>query len=118
MPRRFLKVIAGDDAKPFSDGAGRLELARAIVDPENPPTPRGSGSIGSGPRAGAGLVRVAQRFRRPRAEPPSHPELLDWLARKLMEEGWSTRAIHRLILLSSTYRQTSAGGGPTDAERG
>ncbi|OJW14389.1 MAG: hypothetical protein BGO49_28700 [Planctomycetales bacterium 71-10] len=115
VPRRFLKVVAGDDAEPFADGSGRLELARAIVDPGNPLTPRVWVNRIWAHHFGAGLVRTPSDFGI-RAEAPSHPELLDWLARKLMDEGWSTKAIHRLILLSSTYRQSSSGGGPTDEE--
>ena len=115
VPRRFLKVIAGDDARPFDQGSGRLELARAIVDPDNPLTPRVWVNRIWAAHFGFGLVRNPSDFG-VRSEEPSHPELLDWLARRLMDEGWSTKAIHRLILLSSTYRQSSAGGGSTDAE--
>ena len=57
---------------------------------------------------GAGLVRTPSDFGI-RAEPPSHPELLDWLARRLVAEGWSTKALHRLILLSAAYQQRSDG---------
>jgi hypothetical protein len=55
---------------------------------------------------GEGLVRSPSNFGL-RGEPPSHPELLDWLALRFMDEGWSVKALHRLIVTSSTYRQRS-----------
>ncbi|WP_165250986.1 PSD1 and planctomycete cytochrome C domain-containing protein [Paludisphaera soli] len=113
VPRRFLQVVAGPDAPAFERGSGRLELARAIIDPENPLTARVWVNRIWAYHFGAGLVRTPSDFGI-RSEPPSHPELLDWLARRLIDGGWSTKAIHRLILLSSTYRQRSNGGGPDD----
>ncbi|MDG3005580.1 PSD1 and planctomycete cytochrome C domain-containing protein [Paludisphaera mucosa] len=111
VPRRFLKLI-GPDPSPFAKGSGRLELAQAIVDPSNPLTARVWVNRIWARHFGAGLVRTPSDFG-VRAEPPSHPELLDWLATRLVQGGWSTKAIHRLILLSSTYRQRS--GAPADA---
>ncbi|WP_337174435.1 PSD1 and planctomycete cytochrome C domain-containing protein [Paludisphaera sp.] len=113
VPRRFLQVVAGPDAPDFERGSGRLELARAIVDPENPLTARVWVNRIWAHHFGAGLVRTPSDFG-VRSEPPSHPELLDWLARRLIDGGWRTKEIHRLILLSSTYRQRSNGGGPDD----
>ncbi|WP_165232092.1 PSD1 and planctomycete cytochrome C domain-containing protein [Aquisphaera insulae] len=115
VPRRFLRVIAGPDAPAFTQGSGRLELARAIVDPENPLTARVWVNRIWAHHFGAGLVRTPSDFGI-RAEPPSHPELLDWLARRLIDGGWSTKAIQRVILLSSTYRQRSGGQGGTADE--
>ncbi|QEH38415.1 Planctomycete cytochrome C [Aquisphaera giovannonii] len=115
VPRRFLRVVAGPDAPAFSKGSGRLELARAIVDPENPLTARVWVNRIWAHHFGAGLVRTPSDFGI-RAEPPSHPELLDWLARRLIDGGWSTKAIHRVILLSSTYRQRSNGSGGASDE--
>jgi mono/diheme cytochrome c family protein len=106
VPRRFLPAIAGPDPKPFSIGSGRLELARAIVDPANPLTARVWVNRVWMHHFGAGLVRTPSDFGL-RAEAPSHPELLDWLARRLVDEGWSTKALHRLILLSAAYQQNS-----------
>ena len=60
---------------------------------------------------GAGLVRTASDFGL-RAEPPSHPELLDWLALEFVKSGWSVKAMHRLICASAVYQQA---GGPTPA---
>ncbi|WP_337174732.1 PSD1 and planctomycete cytochrome C domain-containing protein [Paludisphaera sp.] len=113
VPRRFLQVVAGPDALPFRDGSGRLEMARAIVDPTNPLTPRVWVNRVWAGHFGAGLVRTPSDFGL-RAEPPSHPELLDWLASRLVEGGWSTKAVHRLIVLSAAYRQGS--GPPGDAD--
>jgi hypothetical protein len=105
-PRRFLSVIAGPDAAPFTTGSGRLELARAIVAPSNPLTARVWVNRLWQQHVGRGLVDTASDFG-VRSAPPSHPELLDWLARELVTSGWSTRHVQRLILLSSTYRQRS-----------
>jgi mono/diheme cytochrome c family protein len=108
VPRQFLEVIAGDDRRPFQEGSGRLELARAIVDRGNPLTARVWVNRVWQQHFGHGLVRTPSDFGL-RAEPPSHPELLDWLARRLMDDGWSTKALHRRILLSAAYRQRSDG---------
>jgi mono/diheme cytochrome c family protein len=106
VPRRFLEVVAGQRRKPFSHGSGRLELAKQIASPDNPLTARVWANRVWMHHFGAGLVRTPSDFGT-RAESPSHPQLLDWLARKLVTEGWSTKALHRLILLSSTYQQRS-----------
>ena len=107
VPRRFLEVAAGPGRKPFEHGSGRLDLAKAIVDPSNPLTARVWVNRVWMHHFGAGLVRTPSDFG-VRAEAPSHPELLDWLARRLIEGGWSTKAIHRLIVNSAAYRQQSA----------
>ncbi len=106
VERHFLSVIAGPDPKPFQHGSGRLELARAIVDPANPLTARVWVNRLWQHHFGTGLVNTPSDFGI-RAENPSHPELLDWLARQLVENGWSTKHIHRLIVLSNAYRQRS-----------
>ena len=102
-PRRFIKVIAGDSPTPFVKGSGRLELADAVASPDNPLTARvmvnriwqnhfGRGIVGTGSNFGA------------TGERPSHPELLDYLARRFIEVGWSIKTIHREIMHSSTYQ--------------
>ncbi len=106
VPRRFLAALSGPDRKPFAQGSGRLDLAQAIADPANPLTARVWVNRVWQHHFGAGLVRTASDFGL-RSEPPSHPELLDWLARRLVESGWSTKVLHRLIVLSATYQQTS-----------
>jgi len=105
--RHFLSVVAGPTPKPFESGSGRLELARAIVDPANPFTARVWVNRVWQHHFGTGFVDTPSDFGI-RAERPSHPELLDWLATQLVENGWSTKYIHRLILLSDAYRQQSA----------
>lgn len=90
-----------------SSGSGRLELARALVSPDNPLTARvWVNRVWSG-HFGAGLVRTRSNFGE-LGERPTHPELLDWLAVRFIESGWSTKWLHREIMLSATYRQASS----------
>ena len=111
VDRHFLSLIAGPEPLPFTHGSGRRELAEAIVDPGNPLTARVWVNRLWQHHFGTGLVRTPSDFGI-RAETPSHPELLDWLATQLTSNGWSTKAIHRLIVLSNTYQQRS--DGPAD----
>jgi hypothetical protein len=118
VPRQFLEVLAGPERKPFKDGSGRLELARAIASRANPLTARVMVNRVWMHHFGKGLVRTPGDFGT-RGEPPTHPELLDWLASSFMDGGWSVKRLQRLIVLSSTYRQASddSGRGPSvDAE--
>jgi len=128
VPRQFLAVLSGPNRKPFQKGSGRLELAQAIVDPKNPLTARVMVNRVWIGHFGAGLVRTPSDFG-VRSDPPTHPELLDWLAstfnggdRGIEGQGergtglgWSLKKLHRLILLSSTYQQSSA--NPQNAAR-
>lgn len=111
VPRRFLQALSRDDATPFQNGSGRLELAHAIIDADNPLTARVAVNRVWMHHFGAGLVRTPGDFGT-RAEPPTHPELLDWLATRFMAEGWSLKWLHRQIVLSATYRQSAS--GPAD----
>jgi hypothetical protein len=106
VPRQFLAVLAGKDRQPFTKGSGRLELARAIGDPRNPLTARVLVNRVWLHHFGRGLVTTPGDFGL-RSEPPSHPELLDYLAHGFVENGWSIKQLHRLILLSGAYRQQS-----------
>ncbi len=106
VPRRFLTVLSGGDPQPFTQGSGRLELARAIASKENPLTARVFVNRVWAHLFGAGIVRTPSDFG-VKGEPPTHPELLDWLASKFMEDGWSMKSLQRRILLSSTYQQAS-----------
>jgi len=106
VPRQFLKILAGENRKPFSRGSGRLELAEAIASKENPLTARVMVNRIWLHHFGAGLVGTPSDFGT-RCEPPSHPELLDWLACRFMAEDWSIKKLHRLIMLSAVYQQTS-----------
>jgi Protein of unknown function (DUF1553)/Protein of unknown function (DUF1549)/Planctomycete cytochrome C len=106
VPRQFLEVLAGPHRQPFKEGSGRLELARAIASKDNPLTARVMVNRIWMHHFGAGLVRTPSDFGL-RSEPPTHPELLDYLARYFMEEGWSIKKLHRLMVLSRVYQQSS-----------
>src|SRR5262245_56369703 len=105
VPRQFLMVLA-ENRQPFTGGSGRLELARAIVSPENPLTPRVIVNRLWMHHFGEPLVLSPSDFGI-RCEPPSHPELLDWLAGDLLDRGWSLKTLHRQMVCSATYRQAS-----------
>jgi hypothetical protein len=105
-PRQFLAILAGDKRQPFTRGSGRLELARAIASKENPLTSRVIVNRVWLHHFGAGLVTTADDFGL-RSDPPSHPELLDYLAWRLMQDGWSLKKLHRMLMLSSVYQQKS-----------
>lgn len=108
VPRRFLQVLSQvDGGQKFTNGSGRLELAQAIASDKNPLTPRVLVNRIWQHHFGAGLVRTPSDFG-VRGEPPTHPELLDWLAATFMEQGWSIKQLHRTILLSSAWQQSSA----------
>jgi hypothetical protein len=105
-PRRFLRVLAGDDPPPFREGSGRLELAAAIASPENPLTARVIVNRVWQQHFGRGLVATPDNFGK-LGELPSHPELLNYLAVKFMESGWSLKWLHREILLSAVWQLSS-----------
>jgi hypothetical protein len=107
VPRQFLGLIAGPNRKPFADGSGRLEMAKAIADPKNPLTARVMANRVWGHLFGQSIVRTPSDFGI-RCDPPTHPDLLDWLASRFVESGWSLKQLQRLIVTSRTYRQTSA----------
>jgi hypothetical protein len=92
--------------KPFTNGSGRLELARTIASADNPLTARVLVNRVWAGHFGDGLVRTPSDFGT-RSEPPAHPELLDWLATQFVRQGWSLKKLHRLIMLSATYQQSS-----------
>jgi cytochrome c553 len=106
-PRRFLRVLASGDPAPFTVGSGRLELAEAIASPDNPLTARVIVNRVWQYHFGRGLVGTPSNFGQ-LGDRPTHPELLDYLACRLVESGWSLKALHREIMLSSVYRLASA----------
>jgi cytochrome c553 len=105
VPRQFLKVLK-PDAQPFKKGSGRLELAQSITGDSKELAARVMVNRIWQQHFGQGLVRTASDFG-VRGEPPTHPELLDYLAKEFIKSGWSVKAMHRLILKSAVYRQTS-----------
>ncbi|MCZ6796206.1 MAG: PSD1 and planctomycete cytochrome C domain-containing protein [Planctomycetota bacterium] len=118
VDRRFLSVLSHVRSEPFTRGSGRLELAEAIADPRNPLTARVLVNRVWAWHFGRGLVDTASDFGL-RSSPPSHPGLLDHLAARVVEDGWSLKKLHRLILLSSTWQQSSvdrADGRSVDPE--
>ena len=107
VQRHFLEVLSGPYRPPFTNGSGRLQLAQAIVSKTDPLTPRVMMNRVWQFHFGEGIVTTPDDFGT-RSEPPSHPELLDYLAACFVEEGWSVKKMHRLIMLSSAYQESSA----------
>jgi Protein of unknown function (DUF1553) len=121
VPRQFLSAIERTERKPFVHGSGRLDLARAVADPSNPLTARVMVNRVWQHLIGAGLVRTPGDFGI-RSDPPTHPELLDWLSREFTgmttpagatnalssaRDPWSLKRLHRLLLSSRAYQQSS-----------
>jgi hypothetical protein len=107
VPRQFLSIVAGESRQPFANGSGRLELADAIASPTNPLTARVIVNRIWMYYFEQPLVETPSDFGL-RSEPPTHPELLDYLAATLVENNWSLKSIQRLILTSAAYQQASA----------
>jgi hypothetical protein len=112
-PRRYLEVLTNSRAALATSGSGRLELAERIASPENPLTVRVYVNRIWHHLFGSGLVRTVDDFGHV-GETPSHPELLDYLAAQFLEDGWSTKRLIRLLVLSRTFQLSSA---PTAAAR-
>jgi hypothetical protein len=106
VPRRFLAVLSPTAPQPFTQGSGRLELARAIVTEGAPLSARVLVNRVWQHHFGRGLVETPSDFGGQGAR-PSHPQLLDDLAARFVANGWSLKWLHREILLSATYRQAS-----------
>lgn len=106
--RGFPAILTSGERKPFNTpGSGRIELADAIASPNNPLTARVMANRVWAGHFGFGLVRTLSNFGQ-LGERPSHPELLDDLAVELMESGWSLKHLHRQIMLSATWQQSSS----------
>jgi Protein of unknown function (DUF1553)/Protein of unknown function (DUF1549)/Planctomycete cytochrome C len=106
--RRFLEVLT-DPATPAAsspEGSGRLELARRFVEPTNPLTARVLVNRLWHHHFGRGIVASVDDFGA-MGRAPTHPELLDYLASRLVDSGWSIKAMHRLIVSSRAYRMSS-----------
>jgi hypothetical protein len=106
--RQFPRILAGTEQTPIDEQqSGRLQLAEWLTRPDHPLTARVMVNRLWRWHFGAGLVRTPDNFGR-LGDRPTHPQLLDWLARRFVESGWSVKALHRLILLSSTYQMSTA----------
>jgi cytochrome c553 len=114
-PRRFLQALCEGDPPPFAKGSGRLELAEAIVSSANPLTARVMVNRVWQWHFGEGIVRSSSNFGQ-LGDRPTHPELLDYLAARFMEQGWSLKKLHREIMLSTVYQLSSAPFAPNSAK--
>jgi hypothetical protein len=106
-PRRFVEVLSGSFRPFYTNGSGRLQLAHAIATTNNPATARVMVNRIWLHHFGEGFVSTPDDLGT-MSETPSHPELLDYLACSFMENGWSIKKLHRQIMLSSVYQQSSA----------
>jgi hypothetical protein len=117
VPRQFLEVLSAKNRRPFQNGSGRLELARAIASPNNPLTARVIANRVWAWHFGQGLVTTPSDFGL-RSNPPSHPELLDWLATDFIKHGWSLKHLHRQIMTSATWQMASTHPGEMTRAQG
>ncbi|MEM7233881.1 MAG: DUF1553 domain-containing protein, partial [Planctomycetota bacterium] len=106
VPRRFPALLKEVWSGVVSKGSGRLELARAVASPKNPLTVRVIVNRVWAWHFGCGLVATPSDFG-VRSDAPSHPELLDYLSARFVESGWSIKELHRLIVRSSVWKQSS-----------
>ena len=121
VPRGFIKALGGGPLPESTSGSGRLELANWLTRTESPLAARVMVNRIWQYHFGHGLVRTPNDFGT-RGSAPTHPELLDYLAINFMRSGWSIKVMHRLLVLSSTYQQSSAAdfsqGDPARHARG
>lgn len=107
-PRKFITAIAQTDAPYQTTGSGRMELAESILDPKNPLTARVMVNRIWHHLFGRGIVETTDNFGL-QGKLPSHPELLDFLAIKFQQDGWSVRKMIRYIMLSNTFKRAIQG---------
>jgi hypothetical protein len=113
-PRGFLQILGGETLPPDEKGSGRLELAQWITDPKNPLTARVMVNRIWQHHFGRGIVTTPNDFGA-RGKAPTHPEMLDYLASRFTQSGWSVKAMHKLIMLSAAYQLSSDERGPNAA---
>lgn len=107
VERHFLELLSDGSREAFpKDASGRRQLAESIADDSNPLTARVFVNRVWQHHFGQGIVQTSSDFGT-RAEPPTHPELLDWLAAEFVEADWSIKRLHRMIVLSAAYQQSS-----------
>ena len=104
MPRGFITVLGAPDKKPYTEGSGRLQLADDII--ASPLAARVIVNRVWKWHFGTGIVNSADNFGKV-GDPPSNPELLDYLAIQFQKNGMSLKKLHRLIMLSAVYQQSS-----------
>ncbi|MEC7564723.1 MAG: DUF1553 domain-containing protein [Planctomycetota bacterium] len=105
-PRRFLQVLSEEIPVSYSKGSGRKELAEDIASADNPLTARVMVNRIWQHHFGRGIVNTPSNFGK-LGDPPTHPELLDYLAYTFVQSGWSIKHLHREIMLSATYQQSA-----------
>jgi hypothetical protein len=106
VPRGFLTILGGQKLAADDKSSGRLALAGWIADAKNPLTARVMVNRIWQNHFGQGIVKTPNDFGI-RGQRPTHPELLDFLATRFVESGWSMKSMHRLIMLSRTYQLAS-----------
>ena len=115
-PRSFPAILANYDTKPQFQGSGRLQLAEWLTRPENPLPSRVMVNRLWHWHFGEGIVRTPDNFGK-MGERPSHPELLDFLAQEFVQKGYSIKAMHRMMMLSSTYQMASDNPAAVEADQ-
>ena len=105
-PKAMPVVLAGENQPEIQSGSGRLELAEFLASAQNPLTARVFVNRVWQGHFGEGLVRTPSNWGK-MGEPPTHPELLDYLAARFIESGWNVKALHREILLTQAYQMSS-----------
>jgi len=111
VPRRFLSVLSAGEPALFKQGSGRRELAEAIFRDAAPLTARVLVNRVWKHHFGRGLVETPSNFGA-QGDRPTHPELLDDLAARFIQNGWSLKWLHRELMLSAAYQQSSAYAAP------
>lgn len=106
VPRRFLTVFDNKSQPLSREGSGRLELAERMIAPSDPLLPRVLVNRLWQHHFGEGIVRSPDDFGI-MGQPPTHPELLDYLAAEFVRRGWSLKQMHRMMVLSSAYQMSS-----------
>lgn len=115
-PPSFPAILAKYDTKPKFAGSGRLQFAEWLTRPEHPLTSRVMANRIWQWHFGEGIVRTPDNFGK-MGERPSHPELLDFLAQQFVKNGYSIKAMHRMIMLSSTYQMASDSAATGEADQ-
>ncbi|QDV27540.1 DUF1553 domain-containing protein [Aureliella helgolandensis] len=116
VPRRFPQVLTSDHPASLpAEQSGRLELANWLTNGRHPLTARVMVNRIWRGHFGQGIVKTVDNFGL-QGDRPSHPKLLDWLAVHFVDEGWSVKSLHRLIMLSETYQMSSQFSAENDAK--